>query len=280
VELRLACADFSFPLLSHDHVLDLIAQLDIKGVDIGLFAGRSHLQPADVTSNIPAAARALSEKVQSRGLEFADIFHQPAGDFQSLAANHPDAGERRRSREAFLRMLEFTARCNATHMTQLPGVVWEGETPDASLKRCSEELAWRAEQAGSVGITYSVEAHLGSVAPTPETALRLIEMTPGLTLTLDYTHFTYQGIPDAQIEPLVPHASHFHARGGCKSRLQAPLKENTISYPQILRAMDRDGYTGYVGVEYVWIDWERCNEVDNLSETVLLRDLLRNACRQ
>ena len=41
--------------------------------------------------------------------------------------------------------------------------------------------------------------------------------------------------------------------------------------------MDRGGYAGYVGVEYVWIDWERCNEVDNLSETILLRDLLRNA---
>ena len=105
--------------------------------------------------------------------------------------------------------------------------------------------------------------------------MRLIDMTPGLTLTLDYTHFTYQGIPDAQIEPLVRHSSHFHARGGCQSRLQAPLKENTISYPQILRAMDRAGYSGYVGVEYVWIDWEHCNECDNLSETIQFRDLFR-----
>jgi hypothetical protein len=28
-------------------------------------------------------------------------------------------------------------------------------------------------------------------------------------------------------------------------------------------------------VEYVWIDWERCNECDNLSETILFRDYLR-----
>jgi hypothetical protein len=34
-------------------------------------------------------------------------------------------------------------------------------------------------------------------------------------------------------------------------------------------------YAGYVGVEYVWIDWEHCNEVDNLSETILMRDLFR-----
>ena len=27
-----------------------------------------------------------------------------------------------------------------------------------------------------------------------------------------------------------------------------------------------------IGIEYVWIDWEHCNECDNLSETILFRD--------
>ena len=99
--------------------------------------------------------------------------------------------------------------------------------------------------------------------------------TPGLTLTLDYTHFTRIGIADEAIEPLVAHASHFHARAACKGRLQTSLKRNTIDYARVLRAMQASGYRGYVGVEYVWIDWEHCNEVDNLSETILMRDYLR-----
>ena len=70
------------------------------------------------------------------------------------------------------------------------------------------------------------------------------------------------------------HASHFHARGACRGRLQASFKENTIDFKRVLQAMKRAQYTGFVGVEYVWIDWERCNEVDNLSETILLRDLI------
>lgn len=37
MRLKLATADFTFPLLPHDQVLDLIAMLDIPGVDIGLF---------------------------------------------------------------------------------------------------------------------------------------------------------------------------------------------------------------------------------------------------
>ena len=32
-KLNLACADFTFPLLTHDRVLDLIAMLDFKAVD-------------------------------------------------------------------------------------------------------------------------------------------------------------------------------------------------------------------------------------------------------
>jgi hypothetical protein len=43
----------------------------------------------------------------------------------------------------------------------------------------------------------------------------------------------------------------------------------------VLRALRQADYKGYVGVEYVWVDWEHCNEVDNLSETIQLRDFLR-----
>ena len=100
-------------------------------------------------------------------------------------------------------------------------------------------------------------------------------MVPVLTLTLDYGHFTYQGFPDEEIEPLISRATHFHAPLRVQRRLQAPLKENTIDYARVLRAMKREGYSGFFAIEYVWIDWERCNDVDNVSETILLRDLAR-----
>ena len=43
--------------------------------------------------------------------------------------------------------------------------------------------------------------------------------------------------------------------------------------------MRASGYNGYLGIEYVWIDWEHCNESDNLSETILFRDFLRAQMR-
>jgi sugar phosphate isomerase/epimerase len=275
MELKQACADFTFPLLPHCDALDVIARLGVKGVDIGLFRERSHIRPENVFNDIAGSARQLSLQIRDRGLEIADIFLQASTDFQSVAVNHPDANVRKQSREAFRKGLEFVARCNATHMTGLPGVNFEGESPADSLDRCASELAWRVDQAKAVGIVFSVEAHLGSLAPAPEIAAKLVEKTPGLTLTLDYGHFTYQGIADSVVEPLMAHASHFHARCARPKRLQAPLKDNAIDYAAILRAMKRTNYSGWVGLEYVWVDWEHCNEVDNLSETILLRDHLR-----
>jgi sugar phosphate isomerase/epimerase len=273
---KLACADFTFPLLSHDKSLDLIALLDFEGVDIGLFEQRSHLWPSRVFTDLRASARELSRKLRDRGLALADVFLQTAPDFASLACNHPDASIRRQARDWFARTVEFALECGGRHVSALPGVHFDGIPEAESYQRSCDELAWRCETAKPQGVTFSVEAHVGSIVPTPESAAKLVRSVPGLTLTLDYTHFTRSGIPDHDVEPLIAHASHFHARGARPGRLQASFQENVIDYGRVLDVMRQVGYAGYVGVEYVWIDWEHCNEVDNLSETILMRDFLRS----
>jgi len=275
MNLPLACADFTFPLLPHDHALALIAMLEMDGVDVGLFEGRSHLWPSREFARLPASARELRQKLEDRGLKAADTFLQMDGDFIPYAINHPETERRAKARDWFLRTLEYARELGAAHVTTLPGVAFSGESPTSSLRRAQEELAWRLERAREASITFSVEAHVGSIVPDPESARRLVEAVPGLTLTLDYTHFTRIGLPDRVVEPLVPLASHFHVRGAREGRLQASFEENTIDYARVLQLMHAGGYAGYLGIEYVWIDWEHCNEVDNLSETIRFRDHLR-----
>ena len=271
---KLACADFAFPLLEHDKVLDLIALLNFQGVDIGLFEGRSHLWPSNVFADIPGSAKRLAAKLSDKGLELADVFLQTAPEFTTLAPNHPDESRRRQARDWFLKTIEFASECGCRHVSALPGVHFEGIPETESFRRCCDELAWRCEKAQEQSVTFSVEAHVGSIVTTPAAAAELVRSVPGLTLTLDYTHFTRSGLPDSEIEPLLKFASHFHARCARPGRLQTSFKENVIDYGRVLDRMNHIGYPGYVGVEYVWIDWEHCNEVDNLSETILLRDLL------
>jgi len=275
MKLKLSCADFTFPLLPHDDVLDLIAKLGVEGVDIGLFEYGLHIQPSGVIKDIAGSARDLSRRVEDRGLVIADIFPILNASYDKLAINDPLARVRRKAEDLFKRILEYTVRTGAEHMTILPGVPWEKrEAYSDSLNRCAEELAWRVEMGRSMGVTVSIEAHLESIVPTPKQAMALLRKTPGLTLTLDCTHFVYQGFKNSEIHSLIPHATHFHARSGAKNILQGLLRENTIDYPQILRRMKQSNYPGYVGLEYVWEDWGGCNRVDTLSETIQLRDLL------
>ena len=274
MKLKLACADFTFPLLPHDQVLDLIAMLEFDGVDIGLFEGRSHLWPSKVFASPVKSGKQLGVKLADRGLSCADVFLQMNPSFVEYACNHPEAARRRRARDWFRKTLDFASAGGAKHVTALPGVYFK-EKRTASWQRCCEELAWRLEQAAHHQIVFAVEAHIGSIASNPEAALRLLRDVPGLTLTLDYTHFIRVGLPARAVEPLVAHASHFHARAARPGRLQTMLSQNAIDYARVLRVMRQTGYRGHVGVEYVWIDWEHCNEVDNLSETIQLRDFLR-----
>ncbi|HEY1784698.1 MAG TPA: sugar phosphate isomerase/epimerase family protein [Pirellulales bacterium] len=276
MQFKLACADFTFPLLPHDDALDLIAALGFDGVDLGLFEGRSHLQPSREFRNAGKSARRLQKGLAERGLKAADIYLQTAADFVSLAPNHPDALRRRKARDLFQHTLDYAAACGSKHVSALPGVRFAEESPAASFGRAADELAWRCQQAAAHGLVFSVEAHLGSIVPRPAQALRLLEKVPTLTLTLDYTHFTRAGISDAEIEPLVKHASHFHARGARKGRLQTSFDKNTIDYRRIVRVMKATGYRGYLGIEYVWTEWEHCNEVDNLSETIRWRDFFQS----
>ncbi len=272
--MRLACGDHSFPLLEHEKVCDLVRMLGFGAIDIGLMGNRSHVRPEVVRENPREWAGRIDERIRGRGLEIADLFLIPWTDFETLAPNHPDSSEREKAASLFRDILGLAAALDVTGMTMLPGIAWDGESHDASLERSSVELRWRVDEAAAVGVTLSIEPHVGSVVAAPADALRLCELTPGLTLTLDHTHFAYQGFAQADADTLIPHTRHYHARGATQGRLQAPMGQNELDFGRVVDQLGAVGYDGYLAVEYVWVDWERCNECDNVSETILLRDHL------
>lgn len=275
--MKLSTCDFTFPKLRWEQSVRLGRDLGAEAIDVSLFQDRSHLDPTVVLANPAEWATRVTAELRANGVGISDVFGQAAAAAEENALNAPDESVRRRASEFFNRILDFSEACGAPHLTLLPGVHFTQEGCGASLMRSAEELAWRVDAAKKAGVILGIEPHLGSVSSTPALALRLLRMCPGLSFTLDYCHFACQGIPDGEVEPLVEHASHFHARGACKGKLQAAMKENVVDYPRVLRKMKQTRYTGFIALEYVWIEWMHCNEVDNISETVLLRDLLRSA---
>jgi sugar phosphate isomerase/epimerase len=273
---RFSCTDFTFPLLTHENALELIRMLGIEAVDIGLLQDRSHIQPSHVAEDPSGAGKKFRKLLDAKGLKAADVFLQSALDFTSFALNQPAAAARQKSRADFLLALEFAAGCGSGHITCLPGVLFPGESETASLERAWAELAWRVEKASAYGILHGVEAHRGSIADTPAKAKALVDMVPGLSLTLDYSHFIRGGFTQDEITPLLAHAGHFHARGASSRMMQTPVKESAIDFARLVRDMKSFGYRGTITLEYVYEDWEDNFRADTVSETILLKKLIES----
>ncbi len=274
--MKLACADDTFRLLRpHRAVLELVAALGVEGVDVFLAGKRSIVRPEDVRGDIAGAAAAIRADVAAVGLAVSDVFVIPWPDLETMAPNHPDAAERERSHDLFRDMLELAVRLESPGLTLLPGIEWPEDS--GSFDRAVEELGRRAEEARREGLRFSVEPHVGSVVAAPERARQLAETAPGVELTLDYSHFVRQGMPEEAADVLIPFTRHVHVRGASERRVQESIRENTLDFERIVGALDAGGYDGYLTLEYVWLQWEHCHECDNLAESILLRDRLRAA---
>ncbi len=274
--IRLACTDNTFRLVEPwESAIDMIRLLELEAVDVCVMGNRSHLRPGELRQDIPSLAKRVTRTLQERELAISDVFAIPCTDFETLCPNHPSERERERSREFCVQLLELCALTGSPGLTMLPGIDWVEESHEDSLQRSIDELGWRAEQAGMRGVAFSIEPHVGSIVQDPQQAKRLCEAAPGVRLTLDYSHLVYQGYEQPEVESLVPHARHFHARGARPGRLQSALKDSTIDFELMIDSMLRAGYDGDISLEYLWIDWEHLNECDTVSETILLRDRLR-----
>ena len=61
--------------------------------------------------------------------------------------------------------------------------------------------------------------------------------------------------------------------------MQAPLSSSSLDFERMVDVLQNVGYDGFITIEYIWVAWKRLNEVDVVSETVMLRDRLRAKLR-
>src|SRR5690606_13695731 len=185
-----------------------------------------------------------------------------------------DPAVRAESRRGFDALVTFTSRLGAPGITLLPGVEFDGVPVAESLALAAAELRQRVDTAAAPGLALSVAAHYGSIVPTPERAIDLLDRTPGLTLTLDDSHFLYQNIGQDDVDALIPRSQHVQLRQAGPGRMQLPALDGAIDVGLFVQRLEKAGYTGYLGLEYQREDWLYCNQVDCISETAEFRDIL------
>jgi sugar phosphate isomerase/epimerase len=271
---RYSCAEYTFPLLPRSQRFGLLRMLGFEYVDIGLFERSSDLRPSQLAVDPKRFTRQLKASLTSARLRASDIFLQIGLDPTLSAANDPSPKVRSRNRTSFMQALDLCTALGCTHMTGLPGVRHAGLRVADEFALACKETAWRVRTASQAGVTYAIEAHIGSLCADVATTRRFVETVPGLSLTLDYGHFVAENIPSREVHSLLPFASHVHVRGGAPGQLQVPLADNKIDFKGMIRRLQKQESDVFLALEYVWTEWRQCNRTDNVSETILLRRFL------
>lgn len=279
--MRLSCADYSFPLLPYQVNLDLIKGLEFEGVDVAVFSGNPNNSAEEVIADPTGVGRRIKSMIHDTGLVVADVFpivitdFRPVFDVQSAAPNNPSAEVRSKARDDFRRFVEFTMICESPGLTILPGCPFEGNDPSRDWGLATEELTWRVGVAKDAGLELGFEPHIGSITETPETTAQFVAEVPGLKVCLDFAHFVYQGISTERIEKLLPISRHHQIRQAATGVMQAISYEGTIDIQRLVHQLAAMNYNGFIAAEYVWMQKWDCDRVDNLCETIYVRNQVR-----
>lgn len=272
--IELTCTSFSFPTLTFEKSLRLIALLEIPRFDVGAHLGGGHVDPAEVEADPAGVAERIKRAAGEAGIEASDFFPTFGHGFRDRPVNAVASQVRQENARRLRAIVECASAIGARGITLLPGVVWpelgQARSFDVSVAALRELVPIARDR----GLRLSVEAHVESVAEAPVDAARLCDEVPGLQLTLDYSHFLALGYSPGDVHPLLKHTGHFHARQAAPGRLQASIKDGTLNFPDLVGRLKAGGYGGDVCIEYTWQEWRDCWRQDVVSESVILRDLI------
>jgi sugar phosphate isomerase/epimerase len=267
---RVSCSEYSFPAVPGQHErIGIVRALGFELVDVALFLADG----ADLVTDPAAVASRLRASLDAHGLASEDVFLSIGSTVEEIAPNQRDPVLRERGRQEFSAAARVTAELGVPGLTILPGVTW-AEDPDGSWVCCVDELGWRVEEAGPLGVEVRIEAHAGSIVAVPELVSRLCAELPALRLTLDLSHFELQSVTLDRSLALAPLAGHVHVRAAKPGAIQVRWRDNETDFGALVDALRASGYGGAYCVEYVPMPKWRCDEMDVVTEALATRSAL------
>jgi sugar phosphate isomerase/epimerase len=218
----------------------------------------------DVLARDGAECERLADAAAAAGVTFTDlvasVVYMPG----------MTADDRRRGLEQFAAFVPNASRLGLDGVTVLPGL--RGDTDRAELFALTVEDLRRYVAIGAEHeLAVSIEAHVESVTDSPEATLEMLAAVPGLTLTLDYSHFIHGGFTQDEIEPLNGHARHFHIRQAAPGRLAIEVSHGVIDHRRLVTDLAARGYSGSLTTEYVDAEWYGQNLVDSRVENAAMQ---------
>jgi sugar phosphate isomerase/epimerase len=233
--------------------------------------------PGATVDSAALIAKPESEAARIRALNtpVANLIFAFGSSFSDRALNHPDREVRIRNADAFDAVIEFCRLAAISSITLLPGIEQPGWSREHSVAVAAEVLNQFAASGQANGINVSFEPHVESLFESPAQTLDFLEANPQLKITLDYSHFVYNGYAQDEIDCLARFAAHVHLRQGAPRVLQARWNDGVIDFGKVVRTLRQAGFSGYYALEYEHDSWLDNDRVDVISESIKMRDAVK-----
>ena len=198
----------------------------------------------------------LVDLLESNGLTQV-LFNIPAGDWaggdRGIAGNPNRVDE---FREGVDEALKYAKALGVERLNCLVGKENEGVSLTEQWKTMVENIAYAADKLAAAGHTLVLEPINtfdipGFLLNTTQDALNIVNEVKAKNLKIQYDVYHMQKMEGnlvATIESYLDHIGHIQIADN-PGRHQPGTGE--INYPFVLNALDRLGYEGYVGMEYI-----------------------------
>ena len=131
----------------------------------------------------------------------------------------------------------------------------------------AERLSALASLAIKAGLATSVEPHVGSVIEDPTSTLKLRELCPALTVTLDLSHFGFLGFSVESMLPLISRTRHVQIRPAGPGIMQTRVCDDRVDLDLLIRELLKSKSSGWIASEFVWMEKWGYHRVDNKAES-------------
>jgi sugar phosphate isomerase/epimerase len=266
---RLSGAAWSFVGASLAESAAIYRALGVYAVD--LIAAPGALLDSD---QLIARPTEVAEAVNRVEMPVANLIFTFGSNFFDRALNHIESDVRSRNANEFESVLQFCRAARVPSITLLPGVEQPGWSRDTSLAIAAEVLNEFTARAARDDIRVFFEAHVQSLLEHPAQVYAFLRSNPNLKLTLDYSHFICAGYTQDQVDPLAAFAGHVHLRQARAGVLQARWSDGAIDFRRVVQVLEACGYTGYYALEYEHDPWMGNDQVDVISETIKMREVV------
>ncbi len=225
-----ACSALCFGRQTLDEALRTISELQFNKFDIDIHETGNHLKPSEVVADVNAAAARLRYGPGLAPCAF------------SVQIDAPDAAEYQK---------QFQAICHLARISAVPLVSIPAASVGSPLESETARLKKLSTIAQAEGVVLTVPTVTGTLTETPDHAVELCELVPGLGLTLDPSHYItgpHQGQSYDQVFPYVRHVQ-LRDTGRKPDQFQVRVGQGEIEYGRIITQLARHRYNRILSVD-------------------------------